>query len=112
MPFYYLSFCDPALPKGTQFLGATVVEAPHMHAIPAVAHMLGRNPGGEIAIVELEGLASRDEAPEIGRKYFDRFIPRDEVLADEAEQDGDFEESDDEDMRQAVICPCCNGKAH
>jgi hypothetical protein len=105
MPFYYLSFCDPSLPKGEQFLGATVIEAPNIHAIPAAANALGRNPGGEIAIVELEGCQSRDDAVETGRKYFDRFIPREEVLAAEHEP---LEDGDDEDMTQAIVCACCN----
>lgn len=102
MPFYYLSFCDPGLPKGTQFLGATVVEAVDEYATPAAAHALGRNPGGEIAIVQLP-FSSREESPEQGRKYFDRFIPREEVLAEEhAAID------DDEDMTQAIVCGHCN----
>ncbi len=106
MPFYYLSFCDPKLPKGMQFLGATVVEAPSAHAIPAAASALGRNPGGEIAIVELDGVTSRAQVPETGRKYFDRFIPRDEVLAKEHTNLLDGEE--DEDLTEAVICADCN----
>lgn len=81
MPFYYLSFCNPSLPKGQHFLGATVIEAPNEYAIPAIAHAMGRNPGGEIAIVELD-VSSADEVPEDGRKYFDRFVGRDEALAD------------------------------
>ncbi len=102
MPFYYLSFCDTKLPKGTQFLGATVVEAENEYGVAGAARALGRNPGGEIAMVELP-FSSRDEAPEQGRKYFDRFIPRDEVMAEEhAPIDND------EDMTQATVCAGCN----
>jgi hypothetical protein len=104
MPFYYLSFCDTALPKGSQFLGATVVEADDEYGVAGAARALGRNPGGEIAMVELP-FSSRDESPEQGRKYFDRFIPRDEVLA---EEHGPAEDGDDEDMTQAIVCACCN----
>jgi hypothetical protein len=100
--FYYLSFCDPKLPKGTQFLGATVIEADSIEMVAPMAHLLGRNPGGEIAIVTLP-FSSRDESPESGRKYFDRFVPRDEVLAEEHDT-----LEDDEDMTDAIICAGCN----
>ena len=103
MAFYYLSFCDPALPAGKQFLGNTVIEADDEYAISATATKMGRNPGGEIAFVKLEGVASRDDLPEGGRMYYDRFVPRDEALAEPHTTSGD-----DPDIRDGTICQSCN----
>lgn len=108
MPFYYLSFCDPALPKGEQFLGNTVVEAADELDIPAAAARAGRNPGGEIAFVELFVTGPDDpELPPQARKYFERFVPRDEALA---EPHYTQDEMDDEDVRTGTICAPCNVK--
>jgi hypothetical protein len=54
----WLSFCDPDKPTGTQFLGACIVRAHDMLAAVALAHILGINPGGEVAGVEFD-----DDAP-------------------------------------------------
>jgi hypothetical protein len=45
---WWLSFCDPDLPQGKQFLGVIIIDAEsflmaHMHI-----NLLGINPGGEI----------------------------------------------------------------
>lgn len=102
MAFFYLSFCDPTLPAGTQFLGATVIEADCEDDIPTVAWNMGRNPGGEIAFVLLEGVTGRADVPDQGKKYFDRFVPRDEVMAEQTAPDTD------EDVRNGTICASCN----
>lgn len=46
---YWLSFADASLPKGSQFLGAVIVEAASLIAAVQEAHRLGINPGGEVA---------------------------------------------------------------
>lgn len=51
MAFFYLSFCDTERPKGTQFLGATIVEAPDSTSAVKRSWELGINPGGEVAIL-------------------------------------------------------------
>lgn len=48
---WWLSFADPSLPAGTQFLGACLVEADSLPAAVTRSHLLGINPGGEVAIV-------------------------------------------------------------
>lgn len=45
---WWLSFADPDLPTGTQFLGALVIEAPGYMAALTMASMAGLNPGGEV----------------------------------------------------------------
>ena len=80
MPFYYLSFCDTDKPKGTQFLGATVVEASDPSDMLTKTHLNGTNPGGEVEFMELD-LESADELPEPARSYLNRFVPREEVMA-------------------------------
>lgn len=44
----WMSFCDPAKPKGSQFLGVIIMRSPGIaHAIDR-SHRMGINPGGEI----------------------------------------------------------------
>lgn len=45
--WFYISFCDPDRPKGTQFLGAVIVRADDMASATREAWRLGINPGGE-----------------------------------------------------------------
>lgn len=55
MALFWLSFCDPDKPEGSQFLGACIVEASHFfNAVPA-ATVLGINPGGEVEIRTIDG---------------------------------------------------------
>lgn len=84
MPFFYLSFADPDKPEGSQFLGATVVEADNVMLAVPESHRLGVNPGGEVAIIELEYLTRREDMDADMLRYFRRFVPRDEVFADGA----------------------------
>lgn len=52
---WWLSFVDPRMPEGSQFLGASQVWADcYMNAV-RVAHALGCNPGGEV-----KGMAADD----------------------------------------------------
>jgi hypothetical protein len=52
MAYHWLSFCDPGRPRGSQFLGCSIVEAPDFLAAVTTAHALGCNPGGECQGVE------------------------------------------------------------
>ena len=45
---WWLSFADPHLPKGQQFLGVAIVEAPDFIFACRLAKTLGCNPGGEV----------------------------------------------------------------
>lgn len=78
-PWWYLSFCDTGKPKGTQFLGACVVQAWGMVQAAEKAWDEMCNPGGEvkgfeipadkIGLVPMEWrnrLMSREEMKEIG----------------------------------------------
>jgi hypothetical protein len=47
-PLWWLSFCDPSLPEGTQFLGVVITQAPDFAAAVTRTHMAGVNPGGEV----------------------------------------------------------------
>jgi hypothetical protein len=50
-PQWWLSFADPDLPEGEQFLGAAIVKAADEAAAMTISHFLGINPGGEVAIM-------------------------------------------------------------
>lgn len=53
MKRFWLSFCDPKKPEGEQFLGVSIVEAPHFTLAAPTAWTLGCNPCGEVQITEL-----------------------------------------------------------
>lgn len=54
MGYYWLSFCDPDRPKGTQFLGICIVEAADLPTAITKSHVLECNPGGEVLSIEFE----------------------------------------------------------
>lgn len=53
MSIYWLSFANGSLPKGSQFIGACMLEADSLMAAVLASHALGINPGGEIQALEL-----------------------------------------------------------
>jgi hypothetical protein len=53
MPLFWLSFCDPAKPEGSQFLGASIVETCHYTLATREAWAQNCNPGGEVRITEI-----------------------------------------------------------
>lgn len=53
---WWMSFCDPEKPKGQQFLGVCIVEAPGFIHAYQKAWALGINPGGEIQAAQVEGI--------------------------------------------------------
>jgi hypothetical protein len=70
--WWLLSFCDPLRPKGTQYLGGAVVEAPDMASAITISHLLGINPGGAVAAIAVS-------APSFDASYLNRRLTRDEV---------------------------------
>jgi len=51
--FWWLSFCDPDKPEGSQFLGAILIKAHGMTDALTKANVLQINPGGEVRGVAL-----------------------------------------------------------
>jgi hypothetical protein len=74
-PLWWLSFCDPDLPEGSQFLGAAIVQAPTLAAAITRSHVAGCNPGGE---VQVAGPLAVDS---IGPEWRDRLLTKDEALS-------------------------------
>lgn len=54
MATFWMSFCDPEKPRGSQFLGVALVDAASFPEAMTVSHMSGCNPGGEIQFVEFD----------------------------------------------------------
>lgn len=71
MKWFWLSFADGTLPRGSQFLGAAVVAAHDLPGAIRVAWALGINPGGEVQIAEIENLPP----PE----YRERLLSREQI---------------------------------
>lgn len=70
---FYMSFCDPDRPEGTQFLGAIMTYAPDFMSAIMKTHALGINPGGEVAGCEVpDDLGVPEE-------FIDRLLSKDEV---------------------------------
>jgi hypothetical protein len=103
----WLSFCDPEKPKGEQFLGACVVMGHNVGVASMIAHVLGCNPGGEVA-----GCPIPDEhIPLIRPKWLARVLTKqeckefdDELLKRLAEE----KMSPPTDVKIDWICPGCN----
>ncbi len=51
--WFWLSFCDPDKPQGSQFLGACIVRAEGPANALAESHRAKCNPGGEVQIMQL-----------------------------------------------------------
>ncbi len=79
MKWYWLSFCDPDRPTGSQFLGAAIVAASGEIEAVKVSHVLGCNPGGEVVMVEVPQCG--EEANTVLKKWSDRLFTRDETDA-------------------------------
>lgn len=74
MSFFWMSFGDASLPKGSQFLGGLLIEADDFHAALLKSHRLLLNPGGEIKAFEIEV-----PIPEsIEEEYADRLLTREQ----------------------------------
>lgn len=75
---FWLSFADSTRPKSQQFLGVAIVSAMDISGALTVSHVLGINPGGEVAYIEVDesvaGLLSFSLEP-----YHDRLLPPSEA---------------------------------
>jgi len=71
-PLWWLSFCDTGSPQGDQFLGAVIVQAPTLPAAVTRSHVLGVNPGGQVAV--LGPMPAR-----IGPEWRDRLLSKAEA---------------------------------
>lgn len=74
-PLWWLSFCDTDRPAGSQFLGVAIVQAPTFAAAITRSHVIGANPGGEIASV------GPIPAEFIAAEFRDRLLTKDEAEA-------------------------------
>ena len=82
LAWWYLSFCDPGKPKGTQFLGACTVQAHGMADAITRAHRLGCNPGGEVA-----GWGPLPKLPDVWKGHTERLLSKAEIQALDAGED-------------------------
>ena len=77
MTLFWLSFCDPDRPKGSQFLGACIVEGQSGVPMSAIqtAWLRKCNPGGEVQIAEILPSLVKHVAP----KWMNRLLTREEA---------------------------------
>lgn len=68
---WWLSFCDPSRPAGTQFRGVAIVDAPNLAFAIHEAWALGVNPGGEVLAWEVEGIPD---------EFVGRLLSKEELL--------------------------------
>jgi len=69
----WLSFTDPSLPPGSQFLGVSIVEAGGIMEAALVAYGHGCNPGGEVKGIVIPP----EQVP--GEEYRYRLMSKDEL---------------------------------
>jgi hypothetical protein len=98
---FWLSFCDPDRPKGTQFLGAVMIEAPDLPAAIRRAWKKNCNPGGEIVSTEVPPGKHAD-----ARRYLNRLMQRDEIERTFGRVN--TPEEMDASIRFESACPACN----
>lgn len=75
MALWWLSFADPERPAGTQFLGASIVNASSFIEAVRVSHIIGINPGGEVKSVEIPDEA----ASKIPASFIERLLSMKEI---------------------------------
>lgn len=76
--YFWLSFADPYKSKGTQFLGALVIEGSSFMAAVKSSHVMGLNPGGEV-----QGLAfqmSDSQGRELIEKWKNKLLSKAECV--------------------------------
>lgn len=74
-PWWWLSFADPARPRGTQFLGAAIVRGLCLGSALDMARYLRINPGGEVEGHEIPA------SIEMPARFTDRLLTREECEA-------------------------------
>ncbi len=77
MRLYWLSFCDPEKPQGSQFLGVCIVSAEDPALALLYTHQMGINPGGEVVAVPSPD--NVDLHP--FAKFMNRLLSRDQIDA-------------------------------
>ena len=78
MKTWWLSFADPYRPRGSQFLGACIVDAESPRGAVARSRELGINPGGEVLIVPApDGIV-------VEARWKDRLLSREDIAAHDA----------------------------
>src|SRR3990167_2543853 len=70
---WYLSFADPMLPRGTQFLGATVIEGWDIVSAASNAYLLGINPGGEVMGIPIPLDPQDDKVSFISKETLEKY---------------------------------------
>lgn len=80
--WWYFSFADADLPKGTQFLGAVFVRGCSLPDAITRSHVLGINPGGEVASI---GPIPDETAQAIPARFRERLMSREDVAEFDAE---------------------------
>lgn len=74
-PLWWLSFADASRPEGRKFLGAAIIQAPTFAAAITRSHVIGVNPGGEVASM------GPIPAGHIAAEWRDRLLTKDEAAA-------------------------------
>ena len=92
---WWLSFCDPDKPKGTQFLGVIIVDAKGLFHAHHQINMLGINPGGEIQCFDISKID-----PPIKDRYKNRLLTKEECEEATGEKCISLEEIDKVDNNQ------------
>ncbi len=105
MPYFYISFAMPKAEGG--FRGATVVEAGNAKSAIAAATLRGLNPGGEAAILEVQG---EYEGSQEMLSMRNRLVSREELLRNGGARLGDIPKYMREIFEDSatVVCSCCN----
>lgn len=68
--WWWLSFADPSLPKGSQNLGVCMVEARGAVEAVMVSHSMGCNPGGQVSTTWLPLPPGFRVKPECANRLF------------------------------------------
>jgi hypothetical protein len=71
-PLWWLSFCDPDRPEGQRFLGVSIVPGFDIVTAASAARVLGCNPGGEVAGIEIPA----ENSVRIPGRYVGRLMSR------------------------------------
>jgi hypothetical protein len=74
--YWWLSFCDPDLPRGQTFLGVCIVAGEGIGDAAREAHRLGCNPGGEV-----QGMPIPDYLNDHVAEYVGKLMNREECDA-------------------------------
>jgi hypothetical protein len=77
---FWMSFCDPDLPEGSQFLGVAIVEAKDERTAIVTAWDQNCNPGGEVALFGFDLDYVRKNAKDKVLANLNRLMDYDEMV--------------------------------